>query len=86
MPPPPGQGTAVWFQAVTPGYFETMGMELVRGRPLGAEDHAGAPPAGSRRPVGNLHQVWVANPANPPARNSSRQSFWRFFAIGTTFE
>ena len=33
------------FQATTPGYFRTMGTRVVRGRPLTADDRAGAPMA-----------------------------------------
>ena len=41
--PPPGQGNAVWFRRVTPGYPESMGMRLVAGRWITEADAAEAP-------------------------------------------
>ena len=43
LPPPPGQGPTAAFAAVTPGYFRTIGIEVVSGRGMEAGDHAEAP-------------------------------------------
>jgi predicted permease len=50
--PPPGalsntEGGDLWIgmNAVSPHYFDVMGVRIVRGRPLGAEDGPGDPPA-----------------------------------------
>lgn len=37
-PPEPGLEPAVWLRRSTPGYFETMGLELLRGRNFNASD------------------------------------------------
>ena len=42
--PPLGQGQAVWYRRVTPGYPEAIGMTLVSGRWLRVTDVADAPP------------------------------------------
>jgi putative ABC transport system permease protein len=42
-PPPPGQGPNAAFAAVTPGYFRTIGVDVVSGRGLESNDHADAP-------------------------------------------
>jgi predicted permease len=39
--PPPGEGTPGDWQVVTPGYFEAMGVKLLRGRFFDERDHAG---------------------------------------------
>jgi putative ABC transport system permease protein len=41
--PPPGQQIEYPFETVSPGYFETLRIELVRGRTFTAQDHADAP-------------------------------------------
>jgi putative ABC transport system permease protein len=41
--PPPNQPQAVWYRAVTPGYFETLAIDLVNGRGLQPGDDAQAP-------------------------------------------
>ena len=41
----PAQAPVVNYFAVTPGYFETMGMRIVRGRAISERDTASAPPA-----------------------------------------
>ncbi|HTS49891.1 MAG TPA: ABC transporter permease [Bryobacteraceae bacterium] len=41
----PAQAPVVNYFAVTPGYFETMGMRIVRGRAISDRDIASAPPA-----------------------------------------
>jgi putative ABC transport system permease protein len=42
-PPLPSEWTAADWQVVTPGYFRTMGMPIVRGRGIDAGDRLGAP-------------------------------------------
>jgi len=39
--PGPGEGDAAWIRPVTPGYFETMGIDVVRGRAFDATDREG---------------------------------------------
>jgi putative ABC transport system permease protein len=41
--PPPGENTPGDWQIVSPGYFETMGLHLVRGRVFDERDHDGGP-------------------------------------------
>jgi len=41
---PPGQEDTIRFAMVTPGFFRTMGIPVVRGRDLTARDRDGAPP------------------------------------------
>ncbi|AHG87967.1 permease [Gemmatirosa kalamazoonensis] len=41
---PAGQAPYADFRIVTPGYFETMGISIVRGRTFTPDDRAGAPP------------------------------------------
>jgi predicted permease len=43
-PPPPGREQAVWYRRVTPDYFDTLGLEIVAGRPFSAADDAQATP------------------------------------------
>jgi predicted permease len=43
-PPPPGQEPSAAWRVVTPGYFETMGIPLLRGRRFEAGDRTGAQP------------------------------------------
>ncbi len=40
----PGQPVNVSYNLVAPGYFETLGIPVVQGRPLGPQDRHGAPP------------------------------------------
>ncbi|MDF2696607.1 MAG: hypothetical protein K0S65_4990 [Labilithrix sp.] len=42
-PPPPGVSQAVWLRPIVPGYFETMGIEVVDGRGVDASDDGLAP-------------------------------------------
>jgi predicted permease len=44
-PPPPGVSQATWLRPIVPGYFETMGLEVLDGRGLAAADDGQAPPA-----------------------------------------
>jgi predicted permease len=44
-PPPPGQEPSASFKVVSPGFFETLGVPLLRGRFFGAVDRLGNPPA-----------------------------------------
>ncbi len=43
--PPPGEVTSFDVNRVAPGYFEALGIRLMRGRAFGAGDVRGAPPA-----------------------------------------
>ena len=45
-PKGPEEYTLAGYRAVTPGYFETMGIPLKRGRTLEARDRQGAPARG----------------------------------------
>jgi putative ABC transport system permease protein len=57
------------FQAVSPGYFVTLGIPLVRGRALGQQDRAGTPP------VAVVNQAFVRrvlNGADPLGRRLRR--------------
>ena len=74
--PPMGDRAKGEWQAVTPGYFETMGMAVTRGRAFTAADRLGAPPVmviseamarkfwPGRDPIGR--RVRVRGAANPP--------------------
>ncbi|MCZ6917216.1 MAG: ABC transporter permease [Gemmatimonadetes bacterium] len=42
-PPEPGQGPAAWYRQVSPGFFATMGIPLIRGRPFDATDRPESP-------------------------------------------
>jgi predicted permease len=44
--PPPAENRWAWTNVITPGYFETMGIALARGRLFTERDGAGAPPVG----------------------------------------
>jgi putative ABC transport system permease protein len=64
--PPDGEGPTASYRAVSPDYFRTMGIPIVRGRVIGAGDDANAPEVavvnralvkaylGNRDPVGQL--------------------------------
>ena len=43
-PKPPGQEDSIRFAMVSPGFFRTLGIPVVRGRDLAARDRDGAPP------------------------------------------
>jgi len=43
-PAPTGQQPTVWYRRVTPGYFETLGLEMVAGRAFTASDDSEATP------------------------------------------
>lgn len=43
-PPPPGEEARASFNVATPGYFQVMGIPLIRGRHLDERDGADAPP------------------------------------------
>ena len=45
MPAPPGADRGALFRTVTPGYFATLGVELLEGRPFNDADDVGAPGA-----------------------------------------
>jgi putative ABC transport system permease protein len=42
-PPEPGQGPAAWYRQVSPSFFATMGIPLIRGRPFDATDRPESP-------------------------------------------
>lgn len=42
-PPVEGREPAAWYRLVTPGYFETLGIPILAGRPFSAADHGEAP-------------------------------------------
>jgi predicted permease len=42
-PPAPGVSQAVWLRPIVSGYFETLALQVVEGRGIGASDDAGAP-------------------------------------------
>ena len=42
-PEPPGKGPTALFNSVSPGYFQSMGMPLLRGRDFAARDRLGQP-------------------------------------------
>lgn len=44
MAEPEGNGFSADWQAATPGYMEALGIPLLRGRPIGEQDRADAPP------------------------------------------
>ncbi|HEV2445521.1 MAG TPA: FtsX-like permease family protein, partial [Candidatus Sulfopaludibacter sp.] len=72
----PAQAPVVNYFAVTPGYFETMGMRIVRGRAIADRDIASAPPAvvvnqtlvdryfPGQDPVGKRLEIGFATPPN----------------------
>jgi putative ABC transport system permease protein len=41
--PDPGQFPVAWYRSITPGYFDAIGMRLLRGRGITAADRTGAP-------------------------------------------
>jgi predicted permease len=43
-PSRPGEGPGAYYRVVLPGYFETMGLRLVRGRDFSVQDSRNAPP------------------------------------------
>jgi putative ABC transport system permease protein len=79
----PGSPVETGYNIVAPGYFETLGIPIVQGRPLGLQDRRGAAPAvvislslarklwGEESPVG--HSLTVAAPP-------------QFGAAGPTFQ
>jgi predicted permease len=42
-PPPPGVSQAVWLRPIVPGYFETLGIDVLEGRGVDASDDGAAP-------------------------------------------
>ena len=72
----PAQAPVVNYFAVTPGYFETMGMRIVRGRPISGRDSDSAPPAvvvnqtlidryfPGQDPIGKRLEIGFATPPN----------------------
>jgi len=65
-----GDDAMTWFTAVTPGYFDTMGMTLLAGRDIGAQD-AGASRTATRDVV--INEAFAKKFF--PGRNSLGQSF-----------
>jgi macrolide transport system ATP-binding/permease protein len=61
--PPPVEDRHAWTNVITPGYFETLGISLVRGRLFTEQDGAGAPSVGilneafAREYFGNVDPV-----------------------------
>jgi predicted permease len=72
-----GRGVLVQVNAVGPGYFETLGVPLVRGRAFGPADRRGAPPVVVINAT-MAAQFW-------PGRNPLGQRF-RFFGEDTAVE
>ncbi len=70
----PQNGTNVFRYVATPGYCETMGIALRRGRLLDDRDAKGAPASRSDQPIAGPAQVWRSGPHWPP---SSRGPRWR---------
>jgi predicted permease len=78
----PGQPVAVAYNLVSPGYFETLGIPVVQGRPLGLQDRHGAAPVvvinramarklwGNENPVGRFLTV-----ADPPQYGDAGPTF-----------
>jgi putative ABC transport system permease protein len=42
--PKPGEEPVAWYSSVTPDYFQTLGVKLIKGRLFTEDDRAGAPP------------------------------------------
>lgn len=57
----PEESPLAEFRAVTPGYFETVGMPLVAGRPIDARDRAGSTPVAVISET-LAHQLWPGDP------------------------
>jgi len=78
----PGQPVAVSYNLVSPGYFETLGIPVAQGRPLGLQDRHGAAPVvvinramarklwGDENPVGRFITV-----ADPPQYGDAGPTF-----------